>query len=191
MLTQYQVERYYKIPTVAIGVPVMMANGCTFTMDNWEGFVGTLPLLHGVTQDEDFDHFSTQPDRLLCHHAHPDWRFLSDHWFQHFLRTKGWSLMSRTTIMFPWPQYAPYIATTMVRMRCQRAYGEITQYEKCDHMKTLEARHACTALMRGKCPHRGTSIRAMVENEHGELVCPAHGLKFDKTTGKFIPRRLM
>ncbi|WP_373545705.1 Rieske 2Fe-2S domain-containing protein [Chamaesiphon sp.] len=38
------------------------------------------------------------------------------------------------------------------------------------------------------CPHQQLSLRGVPVNSDGEIVCPAHGLKWCTKTGSLIPR---
>jgi hypothetical protein len=190
-IQQYEVGKFYRVPIIAIGRPLPRPDGSTLTLDNWEGFRGDLPLLHPYTEDEDFDHpdlIGSNSEKLLHHHGHPDWRFMTDFWFEHFLRTKGLPLMKLTTIMLPWAEYVRYIPHEFRHMKCYRVYGQVPEYERCGHTAALEKKYRCAALQNGKCPHRGTLQKAMIAMSDGTLVCPAHGLRWARDSGALVPR---
>lgn len=50
-------------------------------------------------------------------------------------------------------------------------------------IKNSKLKHKC--IHKGKCPHRGMNLSQVVPNENGEIICPLHGLKFNKE-GKLI-----
>lgn len=39
-----------------------------------------------------------------------------------------------------------------------------------------------------KCPHRGMSLKNLPQDEHGNVVCNGHGLKFNLKTGEMVSR---
>ena len=48
----------------------------------------------------------------------------------------------------------------------------------------LRAAYADDRLRDGVCPHRGADLRGMEPDEHGCVVCPLHGLRWNVATGR-------
>ena len=58
-------------------------------------------------------------------------------------------------------------------------------------LQTLERRFAHTRLGGNNgyiCPHRGANLDGIEPDEHGEIECPLHGLRWCATTGEARPR---
>lgn len=169
----YRVGKTYRILAMLIGgPPVAVEGGDTVTVPEYEGFTGWLPLLNDFQQDDDFIH-----ERR--YHAHIDYRFLSDRWFRHFERVRGLSggRLFQDVITFP-EEYLRGAHREFRQMECHRTF-ESLDYSPAYWIPPLESKYGCAALKNGKCPHRGTPRAAFMER-NGELVCPAHGLKWDR-----------
>jgi hypothetical protein len=53
----------------------------------------------------------------------------------------------------------------------------------------LEQQHATVRAPDCRsCPHRGTPLRGLPVDAEGGVVCPAHGLRWSKATGRLMPR---
>lgn len=192
-IEQYKVGHFYKVPILPIGKPFLKPDGTTLTLSNWEGFTGDLPLLHPYTEDEDFDHphlIGSPKEKLLSHHGHPDWRFISEHWFLYFVDRWGREGIMGRTIMLPWPEHVLHIPHATRSMVCRRSYEQamrVPDYTLAGHTRSLEKKYRCAALQNGKCPHRGTLQKAMIQ-QGDNLVCPAHGLRWNRKSGALVPR---
>lgn len=55
--------------------------------------------------------------------------------------------------------------------------------------KTLEPLYRESALVDCRtCPHRGFDLGNIPPGEDGNVICPGHGLKWDKGSGRMVPR---
>jgi hypothetical protein len=183
-MTQYQAGETYRVPAMLFGgAPVDTANGDTLSLTEYQGFTGWLPLLIAPKRDESF--LSALED-----HAHVDYRFLPDEWLRHFEAKHGCRGVELFTHVVLFGAHVmerkliQYLPIQHRRMKCYRTFDAI-DYSIAHYMPRLEEKYACAALRNGKCPHRGTSRAAMIERD-GELVCPAHGLKWTKA-GRLSP----
>lgn len=183
----YKLGRRYQVLTLPIGIPFPMHKDNTLTLDNWEGFKGDLPILSPVSTDEDFI-LMTNGEHGGSH-AHIDWRFLPEDWYFKF-KVRFWreGLIGQTISFKAYEEYVPYIKPVMKVLECQREMPCSVKHFKADYLPELEDKYKCAALRNGKCPHRGTPARAMLDDGLGNLVCPSHGLRWNKKDDRLVPR---
>lgn len=180
----YEVGSYYDVPTVLIGREILLKTGDTLTIDPWWGFKGALPVLTDFHTDEHFVTLGT-----VGVHAHIDYRFLPPRAFKLFERAfrasdeELWQQVLKLSGGDP-QHLMSGIRAVPRRMKCYRHLNALP-YETAHWMARLQKKYACAALKKGKCPHRGTPAAAMIP-VGGLLVCPAHGLRFDKR-GQPVP----
>lgn len=184
----YRVGETYPIPTLEMGVTVPLdpAKGTTLTLSDFQGFVGTLPLLNALADDEPFINGNTLPT-----HIHIDWRFLKPADYVYFQRNYGAKRLLEQVITFPYSAEILRAVQPSTRpMLCYRSWWHLEwpAYKSAPFMPQLERKYACATLAAGRCPHRGVAVAAMIQDDDGYLVCPGHGLRWDPKTGKLAPR---
>jgi hypothetical protein len=187
----YRVGQTYPIRVLELGVttPLDSAKGTTLTLSNFQGFVGLLPLLNGMADDELFINQGTLPT-----HIHIDWRFLNPRDYAYFQRNYGSKRLLEQVITFPFPEYLRHAVKIVTQpMLCYRSWWDLEwpPYKSAHFMPTLERKYACATLAAGKCPHRGVAVEAMIVDDDGYLLCPGHGLRWDPKTGRLAPRHVV
>lgn len=55
----------------------------------------------------------------------------------------------------------------------------------------LEKMHCNKKMTCRKCPHQGTDLSSYFPDEEGNITCPAHGLAWNKDSGKLVQRKTL
>jgi len=158
----------------------MIKNTFSLAKDDW------IPLLGGEHEDTDIG----SPED----HWHVDWRFMPTSVVRY--RTKGHS--GKTPETTRPRQSKPASLTGMILTRRQLGDEERLILRKMMRQhptfpswhgsRALEAKYAGAVAKCLICPHRGMPLAgAPVRN--GALVCPGHGLAYDKDTLVLKPRQ--
>lgn len=165
-----EVGKYYLVPTVCAN-PNIAVLQC-------------VPVVGPLHEDAEFINF---PSR----HYHPDRRFVSQSWLDHYGATfagpeghwaavYSFEINGRDTGMFE---------TGRKRMRCKRI---VEPFRKdAPWLMKLEKAYAGETLREGMiCPHRGITCKGVKVDEKGCVVCPGHGLQWNVATGNLASRRI-
>ena len=137
-------------------------------------------------------------------HLHCDARFMNTRQVQHNL-----SMMFAAVAALPGPwqgaeafiQNSPSAAMVASALALQAAnlrpptpHHRVCKREAVDagvawFLPQLKRQHAAVRAVDCRvCPHRGTPLSSLPADERGGVVCPAHGLRWSKTTGLLMPR---
>lgn len=169
----YEVGKKYDVMTLMTGRDYLAADHYTYKLADFMGMRGILPLLGDWATDEEFFPVKTK-------HVHIDLRFLTP--AQFLLLSKGFEFRYQVPVLtFENEIIAAAMKPQKLRMVCRRSWPE-TDWgwnPELGQLQTLLERQGCIALRNGRCPHRGTPVAAMIE-VGGKLVCPAHGLRWNK-----------
>ncbi len=71
---------------------------------------------------------------------------------------------------------------------CQRHHSLYNK--KAAFLPKLERMYLSKRVSCGRCPHKEISLNGAPEDKNGGIVCPGHGLRWNKFTGALMPRRL-
>lgn len=154
--------QYYQVPAVRV--------------DDFHGFDGWMPVNTPEHEDAEVINYPWQ-------HFHVDWRFAPTSVWKYLSiwhegsRIFGSVVMRTKTNGVPQTVEGP----TLKRMKYKR---ELPPYphDIAPWTRRLAEQFACSKLIDGKCPHRGTPVSAMIR-EGDILTCPAHGLRWNAITG--------
>lgn len=182
----YKVGKSYRVTTVRLGERVLdRRSGNSWTLVNWHGFTGHLPLLMPFGADEPF-----LVTVGFTYHAHIHWQFVPQPFYDHckaLFNVDNGTMHQQVITMDA--QYMPTMPRLLAsrRLPCLRPAAVAPNMDIAYWLPQLERKYACAALTAGKCPHKGTPRDAMVEVD-GLLVCPTHGLRWKKRGGQLAPR---
>jgi len=159
----------------------------------WDGRMGVWPILLPFHEDAEIIGFRWD-------HAHLDRRFLTPS--QWAGADFGFYTAERNVDGRPLSQYAsdgdlPSLRRASrprpaVEWRRRKCYREITPHivhsmKDKAWFPRLESAYAHCRLKPGLiCPHRGAHLGSMPVDEHGHVICPMHGLKWNVQTGELV-----
>jgi|SRR6185369_1803521 len=179
----YEVGKQYNVLCLQLNVVLdkQTPSGGSYILRDYQGFNGWLPLLHEFQVDEGFipNSFNTSSGAFKGHHAHINWQFVPEDLYRSELRRLGSPNRLETSSICMDADILPYLTLIPRLMVCLRPAIVPWQVR-------LRDRYCGQAIMNGRCPHKGTPVEAMYEEVGGVLVCPAHGLRFDKATGRVL-----
>lgn len=153
-------------------------------VEDWYGFNGFIPIIGVEHEDSEIVNFPES-------HFHVDWGFISERAMR-YCRKRG-SLQYGVIIQRRANEGSfrskvnPLIAIgepVLKRMTYKRRM-EPYPYDKVPWTKRLHEKYACARLINGACPHRGVLASQMIR-DGDTLVCPGHGLRFDRVTGRVV-----
>lgn len=146
-----------------------------------------VPILGGAHDDPDLT------DSIGVHY-HVDWRFVT-HARWDFAREYIASQYSESHI-YRNPSLGMVVAAFAVKselgrqeLRCNRP-SQIWDWDV-KWMPMLERKFLNGRVSCNTCPHRGISLAGAGTDGRGAIVCPGHGLAWDKDTGMLRPRALV
>lgn len=153
-----------------------------------------VPVVGPLHEDAEFISF---PDR----HWHPDRRFVSEAWLKDNERNH-WAV-----VLTPYPtnrNLGPFggvpskdnepLVTLGERrlLKCKRlidSFGHLRDREVAiPWTAKLERAYRNERLRKMICPHRGISCVGVIAESDGGVVCPGHGLKWNRESGSLMSR---
>lgn len=145
--------------------------------------IGTMvPTLGGLHEDADLG--------VAVHHWHIDWRFIAPGivrdmvaWRYRSGRPHREAVTSRIMGIIMTPEYLSE-EEEWIRRKMQRPHPTFPEWE---NGRKLERKYAGAVAKCLICPHRGMPL-AGAPVRGGALVCPGHGLAFDRDTLVLKPR---
>lgn len=166
-----------------------------------------VPLLGPIHEDAEFINF---PD----YHFHVDWRFISNKVYEALLHEeqiridfdrKGQGSYKGKLLKYTAPQLLMAFAVTAggsrgITLAAASEYRPMRMVrlhtifpEEAHWMKDLETKYANARLRPGLiCPHRGISCAGVrCAGDVSTVVCPGHGLAWNRETGRLVPRDLL
>jgi hypothetical protein len=132
-------------------------------------------------EHEDYELLGFVPE-----HFHIDWRFVD----KRSIGSRGANMGVVVCTTVPQVPVKPPFELKLRRLLCKRA---MPTFPGSSHLSAkwggkLEAAFAeCTLKPGLVCPHRGIPLADFVQPD-GTVTCPAHGLRWDVTTGKLLKR---
>lgn len=71
-------------------------------------------------------------------------------------------------------------------LRCKRLFAEFPK--EAFWIGALQLKYRDARVCNNICPHRGISLKGVEDNGCGTVVCPGHGLEWDKRDGRLVSR---
>jgi hypothetical protein len=175
--------------TVEIGETYFI--NVAITRQNSLGAGAGFPVLGDVHDDADF--ITIYPDNVR--HAHVDWRFIPADLYpaivKLFLAFADQNPQYGWTRGVPNRQLASVIPESEIgsleRWPLPVARPQLKWEVYPDWLPALEAAYKDKKVECNTCPHRGISLSGAPMDEHGNRICPGHGLKWSKS-GCLVPR---
>lgn len=130
-------------------------------------------------------------------HWHVDWRFVSAEILE---RVKKWITSEQLLFKTPVKSYKNHHLGIPVLVRRSGQPHRIPLVYLRNHdlfdddvawLADLERAHLDRRMSCNACPHRGISLVGAPEGDPGAVVCPGHGLQWDKQTGILRPRAML
>lgn len=158
--------RYYSVPCVKVpeSIPTLVGG---FRSGDW------IPILGSLHSDPEIgaDYLHYHYDRRFCKDRIPARSVLA-------FGVPGQKLL--------WPN-----ADTVVRWRWRKCYRAIdnafADFSQARIIKKLEDIHEkCRLQSNNLCPHRNISLNGIPTDDNGNVTCPAHGLTWNKVSGKLV-----
>jgi hypothetical protein len=158
---------------------------CVLWKQHAERSAWVMPIIGPRHEDAEFLNFEHD-------HYHFDWRFTARPYYESIAshtRPRTGTVHARVAA-YSYPQSVVGGSTSEPfrrRLRCKR---EMPEWPVVHHVHfAMENAFEGCVLKPGKiCPHRGFDLSGVKPNESGQIVCPGHGLAFDKTTGCLVRR---
>ena len=172
----FEVGQRYRVP-------------CVLTKPNvWPLFGRVLPVMGPLHEDREIIQFEDD-------HWHVDWRFASSRKLSRFLCASYYSpehiaIFARPISLKNVLEREPHFR----ELKCHRVLPEFPLFVGAGTpipvpwMPELERAFAGSRLKGGVCPHRGIDLSTMRANAEGIVVCPGHGLAWNRATGELHPR---
>ena len=167
MKTEYEIGRYYSVPTVT-------GNLATIRHD-W-------PVFSDKHEDREiigFDHV----------HYHVDWRFVSLRMFSRVANLRYYTTSDKLygLVLHEGPMNDNNLPAPIMRRRKYRGSFEqvLGTFPKAKWMDKLVSTYATCRLKNMTCPHRNISL-ANCPVVNGIVTCPGHGLRWNVETGKVV-----
>jgi Rieske [2Fe-2S] domain len=158
--------RYYAVPCVQVPecVPILLGG---FRPGDWVPVIGSL---HSDPEiGANYEHFHY--DRRFCKSRIPAQSVLA-------FGVPGKKLL--------WPN-----DKTVVRSMWRKCYWPynyaIQEFTRSHIIKKLEDIHKkCCLQPNHLCPHRNVPLNGIPPDQDGNVICPAHGLKWHKASGELV-----
>jgi Rieske [2Fe-2S] domain len=158
--------RYYSVPCVQVPefVPTLVGG---FRSGDWIPIVGSLHSDPEIGADYLHYHY----DRRFCKDKIPARSVLA-------FGVPGQKLL--------WPTH-----DTVVRWKCRKCYSPTDEtfadFAQARIIKKLEDIHEkCRLQSNNLCPHRSIPLSSIPTDDNGNVICPAHGLKWNIASGELV-----
>lgn len=153
---------------------------------DWYHFAGFIPIIGYEHEDSEIINFPAM-------HFHIDWGFISERAMRHCgpvgHRRYGIIVQRQAHAHRKPPRNDGELLAigepVLKRMKYKRRM-EPFPHSIAKWTKPLHEKYACARLINGACPHRGVLASQMI-SDGDTLVCPGHGLRFDRFTGRVVP----
>jgi hypothetical protein len=158
--------RYYAVPCVQVpkSIPTLVGE---FRSGDWVPIIGSL---HSDPEiGADYQHFHY--DRRFCKHKIPAQSVLA-------FGVLGEKLL--------WPN-----AGTIIEWKWRKCYlafdDAVANVGPSRLIRTLEDLHQkCRLQPNNLCPHRNMPLSGIPADDYGNVICPAHGLRWHKASGELV-----
>jgi Rieske [2Fe-2S] domain len=157
--------RYYSVPCVQVpeSIPTLIGG---FYPGDWIPIIGSL---HSDPEiGADYQHFHY--DRRFCKERIPAQSVLA-------FGVPGKKLL--------WQN-----ADTVVRWKwckCYWLFGYVSDdFARAHIVEKLEDLHQKCRLRGNLCPHRNVPLNGIPPDQDGNVICPAHGLKWNRASGELV-----
>lgn len=181
-----QIGRFYTVPAVRMLChELIYSSGVKFKRGE------RIPIIGPEHEDAEIVGFPHQ-------HWHIDWRFVNGRIWDRVLRVTAFVAENNPAwgngrvfgipLMRRWNNRVQTGDPEPMRMKCQRAmpvYPSDVAF-----LPALEKAYADHRLGKCRvCPHQRVPLGNLPVEADGSLTCPAHGLRWNATTGALMPRK--